>query len=106
MIDQDALQGELVEIRAVLFERIANIQSQLAGSHSADLQEQRQEREDDDVLHAVLVETKTELNQLNHALQRIYDGVYGECEGCGQPVGVERHAALPYATRCIKCAGM
>jgi len=30
-------------------------------------------------------------------------GTYGTCEDCGGPIGAERLAALPSATRCVQC---
>lgn len=38
------------------------------------------------------------------ALERIEDGVYGQCEECGARIPKTRLNALPYATMCIKCA--
>lgn len=45
-----------------------------------------------------------ELAQIDHALERIRAGHYGECETCGQPIKAARLQALPYADECIKCA--
>jgi RNA polymerase-binding protein DksA len=42
--------------------------------------------------------------QLEDALHRLDEGTYGICESCGQPISVERMAALPRATLCIDCA--
>lgn len=45
-----------------------------------------------------------ELSQIEHALQRIVDGVYGRCEFCGGKVSEARLNALPYTNCCIDCA--
>jgi DnaK suppressor protein len=37
------------------------------------------------------------------ALERIREGHYGICEGCGCTIPIARLNALPYATLCIKC---
>jgi DnaK suppressor protein len=44
-----------------------------------------------------------ELDQIEHALQRIAVGVYGRCECCNQRIPAARLNALPYTNRCIRC---
>jgi DnaK suppressor protein len=44
-----------------------------------------------------------EAQLLRQALARIEDGSYGECEECGQPIGVSRLLARPEARLCIAC---
>lgn len=44
------------------------------------------------------------LDKIEHALERIEDGVYGICEECGCRIPKSRLNALPYATMCVKCA--
>ncbi len=44
-----------------------------------------------------------ELGQIEHALQRIVQGVYGRCEFCGEKIGDARLNALPYTNSCIDC---
>ena len=43
------------------------------------------------------------LSKINEALQKIEDGVYGECENCGEAIGVKRIEARPVARLCIDC---
>src|SRR3954463_1030608 len=51
-----------------------------------------------------LVEIESrELGQIEHALQRIVDGVYGRCEYCGGKIAEARLNALPYTNSCIDC---
>jgi DnaK suppressor protein len=44
-----------------------------------------------------------ELEQIEHALQRIVKGVYGRCEFCGGKIAEARLNALPYTNSCIDC---
>ena len=44
-----------------------------------------------------------ELEKIEYALERMRDGHYGICEGCGTNIPVARLNALPYATYCINC---
>ena len=44
-----------------------------------------------------------ELGQIEHALDRMTEGVYGQCEFCGGKIAVARLNALPYTNTCIDC---
>lgn len=39
------------------------------------------------------------------AQAKLADGTSGRCDECGEPIGAARLAALPWATRCVECAG-
>lgn len=43
------------------------------------------------------------LEMVEEALQRVRDGTYGVCDGCGKPIDGNRLRAIPYARLCIKC---
>jgi DnaK suppressor protein len=44
-----------------------------------------------------------ELLRAEHALQRMEDGVYGDCLGCGEPIGLQRLEVQPEAEYCAAC---
>ena len=44
------------------------------------------------------------LKQIEFALDRIQEGVYGKCEECGKKIPESRLEALPYAALCVNCA--
>ena len=44
------------------------------------------------------------LRKVDHALERIEAGKYGNCESCGNAIPVERLDVLPYSTLCVECA--
>jgi DnaK suppressor protein len=48
---------------------------------------------------------KRELDQIDVALRKIGDGLFGQCEGCGQLIAEARLKALPFATLCVECKG-
>jgi DnaK suppressor protein len=54
---------------------------------------------------ALLSQARDQLSRVDAAISRLDEGGYGQCETCGQPIGAERLAARPTATRCIDCAG-
>jgi DnaK suppressor protein len=45
----------------------------------------------------------TLLRQVKAALGRIHDGSFGTCMDCEETISPKRLAAVPWATRCIRC---
>ena len=43
------------------------------------------------------------LSKIDEALIRIDEGTFGECEGCGEEIGLKRLEARPVTTLCIDC---
>ena len=43
------------------------------------------------------------LAKIESAIGKIEDGVYGECESCGEEIGLKRLEARPVAELCIDC---
>jgi RNA polymerase-binding protein DksA len=43
------------------------------------------------------------VRDIDHALEKIDDGTYGQCERCGNEIPEERLEAVPYATLCVTC---
>ncbi len=103
-MNQEALKTELEQRLAALLARLSNIKKDVTQSHSGDSAEQAQERENDEVVDAIGNETKQSIQIIQAALDRIADGTYGECAGCGEPIGEARLQAIPEATRCVSCA--
>ncbi len=57
-----------------------------------------------DEISSQLVEIESrELGQIEHALERIVQGVYGRCEFCNGKIAEARLNALPYTNSCIDC---
>jgi RNA polymerase-binding protein DksA len=67
-------------------------------NHLGDTATAMYDRELDEGLEEGARET---LLEIEAALQRIEDGTYGICEGCGEPIGAERLSAIPWARLCI-----
>ena len=52
-----------------------------------------------------LMETEeVTLGSIENAIEKIEDGVFGECEECGGQISKARLQAIPYTPLCIKCA--
>ena len=43
------------------------------------------------------------LSKINQALDKIEQGIYGECESCGEQISLKRIEARPVAELCIDC---
>ena len=41
------------------------------------------------------------LRDVERALEKLEDGTYGTCDGCGRPIGSERLEAIPWAVLCL-----
>ncbi len=44
------------------------------------------------------------IEEIEAALGRAKDGLYGICDSCGEPIRPERLEALPFTTHCVECA--
>jgi DnaK suppressor protein len=61
---------------------------------------------DDDHAEAVIADkVGRELAEVDAALGRIAQGVYGTCVACGGPLGLQRLRAIPEARYCLGCSG-
>ena len=54
-------------------------------------------------LVALVDNLRTELREVERALEKLAVGGYGICERCGEPIGQDRLEAIPWATLCIDC---
>lgn len=84
--------------------RAEAIRRDLSSPHSASFPEQAVQRQNDDVLRALLAEAEEGLRQVERARARLADGRYGICRACGAPIAPARLAALPAAELCLGCA--
>jgi DnaK suppressor protein len=71
-----------------------------AGDDQADSGSKTAERDAATSLLRTLLDRRT---QAELALQRLDDGTYGYCEGCGNPIPVARLEVFPSATTCVSC---
>lgn len=96
----------LEQLHDEYLQRQTALSRDLAAAHSADSAEQAQERENDDVMRALLLEAEQSLQQVDSAIKRYHAGHYGVCTGCGEAIGAERLQALPATETCISCAAL
>ncbi len=102
--------GAIAKIQKILLRRRDALRNTLAGELSTLKQFKRGDEVDvaldsaQNELSSHLAETESrELAAVEAALERIREGHYGQCEGCGGKIPKARLEALPYATLCIVC---
>jgi DnaK suppressor protein len=97
--DVSRLTGELHEVEEDLAGMIEN-SGEGAGNDQADVGSASFERDQEMV---IVNNARDMLEQSQHALERIADGTYGQCENCGNAIGKARLMAFPRATLCLTC---
>jgi hypothetical protein len=65
-----------------------------------DLAQALNDRETTDILVHLLDQNR---EQVERALERLHEGAYGICEGCGRRIPEARLKYQPAATRCVEC---
>lgn len=65
-----------------------------------DLAQALSDRQTTDILVHLLDENRV---QVERALERVREGAYGVCEGCGHRIPAARLKFQPSATRCVEC---
>ena len=69
-----------------------------------DMEELASDNADQELTASLLESDKDTLDQIEAAIQRIEDGSYGRCKGCGEQIPKSRLDAIPYAAECERCA--
>ncbi len=69
--------------------------------HPADLGSHNSE---EDLALGLLRNEEQLIAEINAALERLDQGLYGRCATCGREIPKERLEVLPYARHCVACA--
>lgn len=105
-LDVKNIQTQLKEKRAVILSRIhmkQKNQSRTAARPNPDRSDLAQDYFLEERQSALVAHMEETLEQLDAALQRIDEGVYGRCTRCGKNISPQRLEALPYPELCITC---
>lgn len=54
-------------------------------------------------LLALSTELRSKLEEVDHALDKVRQGTYGQCDLCGADIPAERLEILPEASLCVPC---
>jgi len=112
----DSAPEHLLEANRLQLERLAAACGEEAGLHrpladvvggvitsipeDTDLAQALSDRQTTDLLVHLLDENR---EQVERALERVREGAYGICEGCGHRIPAARLKFQPAATRCVEC---
>ncbi len=105
MLDWTAQKQILEDRLKELDENLHKIEDALDEPHSKDFEDFATETEDTEVMESLGNAGLKEIEMINAALQRIKDGIYGECQRCGDDILPERLDVLPFTPLCRNCAG-
>ncbi len=104
MANYDKNKQALLKRLAELDSRLHAIEAELDAPHSRDWEDLAVEREGDEVLESLGTSGQEEILRIRAALQRLRDGEYGSCAGCGEEIATERLNVLPDTPLCRACA--
>lgn len=95
-----ARQTQLEQRLADLATRLGDIKADLNDVETQDWEDIAKDREDDEMLEQLGLDSQTEVRAINAALQRIRDGSYGVCVRCGAEIEAARLDLLPFTPFC------
>lgn len=107
MIDKEQIRTTLVQARQEILGRVTAIDKDMRNLNNPlerDSEEQAVQLENEEVLSALDLEGRQELNRIDRALQRLNEGSYGICSQCGIEIPEQRLTAIPHTELCIDCA--
>ena len=102
---RDLLNGRRLELRAEV-EAAEQAQREATGAAAHEVSDRKDEAAQrllSDLGGAQEQRDVDEMAQVEAALRRIEDGIYGDCTDCGEPISAQRLLVLPAAQRCAPC---
>ena len=101
----ESYRKELVSRRQALANDLRAATAELINDESSYTDSIDQASADTDKSLALQIKNRERdiLWQIDEALKRIEDGVFGECEKCGEAIAEARMKANPSTTLCIDC---
>ncbi len=94
---------EILERKAAELLRMLRTRDGIAIEKSADPMDEIQYASERDLAICNADRDSAVLRQVKAALLRVNDGSFGTCVDCESPIGQKRLAAVPWASRCIRC---
>jgi DnaK suppressor protein len=94
---------EVLERKEAELVRVLRTRDGIAIEKSADQMDEIQYASERDLAIRNVDRESITLRGVKAALRRIHDGSFGTCIDCESSIGPKRLAAVPWASRCIKC---
>ena len=105
--DLEEFRSHLLHAQAVLTGDMSQLHQEAFGGETGNGVETRPADTSDGYYQEfnleLLERDESTLREIHEALERIANGTYGLCEGCGNPIFKERLKAVPHARNCIDC---
>ena len=104
--DRDHFTNLILEERQRKLSTLGRLQGtldEINDSRSAEYEEEVTLSDDKEYLSKLIEQDARGLGGINHALEKILDGSYGKCEGCGKEINRDRLEALPMTRLCLDC---
>ncbi len=99
-----AIRESLIAQKSSILNRHKEFKSEsLISSPTADETEQSAVEQDQSLGLHLREKERQVLLQIERALSKIFDGTYGQCEACMDPIGVKRLQVRPFTNLCIAC---
>ena len=89
---------DLQELEKMLLRRKALLADDVLG-----LERARTDATEEDLRLARMESAGEEITEIEEALYRIHEGMFGTCDGCGDSIPYQRLRAIPYARLCLPC---
>ena len=106
-IDFDNAKQKLLQLKEEYKTRIHKIEDDIQNPKddlNKDWEDQAISIRQNDTRQLLAAEARQNLIYVNGALSHIANGIYGECEVCGEEIQEQRLQAVPYATLCMEHA--
>lgn len=105
MLDTNHYRKILLKLKRDISKRLNTIDQDIRHEGmTADWSEQASERENDEVLESLGINSEQELSMIKFALMRIDEGTYFQCAECGEDIPLARLNLLPFTAYCVDCA--
>lgn len=98
-----SLMGRCVELRKRLGGEIEDLRNYRGSDATGDSADAAFDSGSEEIASQLAEIEARELTQIEKAIRRMKQGIYGVCEGCQCKIPVARLNALPYSTACVKC---
>lgn len=108
LVPIEEVRKQLLRLREELKARQARAERDLRHGTEplvADAPDQALQLQNDEVLREIDDAAVVEVAQIDAALARLENGLYGTCSRCQAAIDPRRLAAVPYAVTCVNCAG-
>ncbi len=112
--DREVFRDLLLELRRRFVQNVSQMQQEIrdgAGAAQGERSDMPLEHLADrgsdnyarDLMLGMIQDSEAEIIDIDRALEKLDEGTYGVCEGCGEDIPAARMKAIPFASLCLDC---